>query len=82
MGDPTGTHPYYPVDASIPHYRPNESSHVVFLAAFGGIIFAAVSSVWAIVRLIRPSLRAGDQLCVVWFALCESPQPSHRRLHV
>ncbi|KAK3191760.1 hypothetical protein K4F52_002184 [Lecanicillium sp. MT-2017a] len=61
-------HPYYPLEAAIPHYSPNETPLATILPVFGGIAGAVVLSSYAIA--CRSTTRPIDRFAAAWFALC------------
>ncbi|KAL4747708.1 hypothetical protein BDW72DRAFT_8669 [Aspergillus terricola var. indicus] len=68
MDDPL-SHPYYPIDARIIDYTPNETS-VLGLISTAGVSCAVLLgtilllSIWA-----RPNLEKADRIAVLWFVL-------------
>lgn len=64
------SHPYYPVDAQIPWYSPNESSLLTILVAAGATSAALLGTTLAGIRISRPGLSKADQIAVLWFVLC------------
>lgn len=64
-------HPYFPPDAVVPGYAPNQHPLLVILGGFGGIIGAFVLACVTLARWHNPALKREDQLTVAWFALCE-----------
>ncbi|KDN66911.1 putative emopamil binding protein [Colletotrichum sublineola] len=63
-------HPYYPVNAGLPHYVANEAPFLQLLVAFGVTIAIVVVAVLMVARRIHPEMATSDQLLVSWFALC------------
>ncbi|KAL4774558.1 Emopamil-binding protein [Aspergillus nidulans var. acristatus] len=68
MEDPF-SHPYYPIDAPIIDYTPNETSVLGLISAAGvgcAVLLGAILllSIWA-----RPNLRKPDRIAILWFAL-------------
>ncbi|AEO69193.1 uncharacterized protein THITE_2146203 [Thermothielavioides terrestris NRRL 8126] len=63
-------HPYYPRDALIPGYAPNETPLPVVLGLFGSIVFSFTAGSVVLAKRYNPGLRRADQLIVAWFALC------------
>jgi cholestenol delta-isomerase len=68
-------HPYYPRDALIPGYAPNETPLPVVLGLFGSIVFSFTAGSVVLAKRYNPGLRRADQLIVAWFALCEFVLP-------
>ncbi|KAK1965785.1 emopamil binding protein [Colletotrichum sublineola] len=62
-------HPYYPVNAGLPHYVANEAPFLQLLVAFGVTIAIVVVAVLMVARRIHPEMATSDQLLVSWFAL-------------
>ncbi|KAH6624788.1 Emopamil-binding protein [Chaetomium sp. MPI-SDFR-AT-0129] len=67
---PDQPHPYFPPDAVVRGYTPNETPLVLILASFGGLIGAFVFGSVMLAKWYSPTLKRGDQLVVAWFALC------------
>lgn len=70
--DRARSHPYYPVDARINDYVPNETSVLGLLstASVGATALLGATlllSIWA-----RPNLRKADRIAILWFVLCMS----------
>lgn len=63
-------HPYYPIDALIAEYSPNESSVVTLLTVASVSSIALLGTTLALVSLAKPSLSRGDRLAILWFVLC------------
>ncbi|KAK2003394.1 emopamil binding protein [Colletotrichum falcatum] len=72
-------HPYYPVNAGLPHYTANETPLVKLLVAFAATIVIVIVAVLTIVKRIHPKMVTSDQLLVSWFALWYFVW-NHRRL--
>ena len=62
-------HPYYPLDAQIPGYSPNESSLLAILATAAAASAALLGTTLA-VSFIRPNLSKPDRFAILWFVLC------------
>ncbi|PYH95452.1 Emopamil-binding protein [Aspergillus ellipticus CBS 707.79] len=62
-------HPYYPVDAPIHGYAPNEASLFTILTTASLSATVLLGVTFALVHVIRPSLRKVDQLAILWFVL-------------
>ncbi|BCS26251.1 EXPERA domain-containing protein [Aspergillus puulaauensis] len=67
--DSARSHPYYPVDARINDYAPNETSVLGLLstASVGATALLGATlllSIWA-----RPNLRKADRIAILWFVL-------------
>lgn len=63
-------HPYYPLNAPIPFYSPNETPLTHILAAFAAITGAVVLTVYSLA--CRSTTRPIDRFAAAWFALCKS----------
>lgn len=63
-------HPYYPIDASIAGYSPNEASVITLLAVASVSSLVLLGTTWTIVNLAKSSLRYGDRFAILWFVLC------------
>lgn len=63
-------HPYYPIDAHIAGYSPNEASVFTLLtiASVGTAVLLGMTLI--LVSLARQSLRGADSLTILWFVLC------------
>ena len=62
-------HPYYPLNAPIPFYSPNEKPLAHILTAFAAITGAVVLTVYALA--CRSKTRPIDRFAAAWFALCK-----------
>ncbi|KAL4917792.1 Emopamil-binding protein [Aspergillus aurantiobrunneus] len=67
--DSSHSHPYYPLDARINDYAPNETSVLGLLsttsvAATGLLGATLMLSIW-----VRPNLRKADRIAILWFVL-------------
>lgn len=69
---PDQPHPYFPPDAAVPGYTPNETPLLLILASFGGLIGVFVFGSVTLAKWYSPKLKRADQLVVAWFALCMS----------
>ncbi|KAK1978826.1 emopamil binding protein [Colletotrichum cereale] len=72
-------HPYYPVNAGLPHYEANEDPLPRLLVAFAATIGCVVVAAVTVARRIHPKMATSDQLVVAWFALWYFVW-NHRRL--
>lgn len=72
-------HPYFPQDAVVPGYAPNNTPLPVILAAFGAIVGAFVLGSVTLAKWSNPALKRAEQLTIGWFALCgcllRAPKP-------
>lgn len=73
------SHPYYPVDARIPGYSPNEASLLTILASAAAASAALLGATLAGISLTRPNLRKADRVAILWFVLC---MKTFRRPHL
>jgi cholestenol Delta-isomerase len=65
-------HPYFPVDAVIPGYLPNNTPVAELIVTFGAIVGAVIGfSLWQTTRTAKP-VRTIDKFAAAWFALCKS----------
>ena len=69
-------HPYYPLDAPIPHFQPNSTPLPVLLGSFAGMLTTVVICSLILARRADRSLGRVDQALVGWFVLCWSLRPS------
>ncbi|KAI9167415.1 Emopamil-binding [Paramyrothecium foliicola] len=60
-------HPYYPPDALIPHWTPNNKPIVNILVAFGSIVGSVIVATYLVAA--RRPLRPLDRFAACWFAL-------------
>ncbi|XP_060080988.1 3-beta-hydroxysteroid-Delta(8),Delta(7)-isomerase-like [Ylistrum balloti] len=67
---PVIPHPFFPRNASIPHYVPNTTSIEELLGIFFGLLFVALVGTWLLTS--RKTLRfgVGDRLILCWFVGC------------
>ncbi|GKT53904.1 emopamil binding protein [Colletotrichum tofieldiae] len=72
-------HPYYPMNAELPHYTANETPLPKLLVTFAATIASVVVVTVMVARRIHPNMITSDQLIVAWFALCYFIW-NHRRL--
>ena len=63
------SHPYYPLGVEIVGYVANDHSVPVLLAIFAAGCATIFAVTLAVVRRVQPSLRASDQITVLWFVL-------------
>lgn len=74
MSAAASPHPYYPVDAAIAKYTPNEASVVEVLVVASVASTVLLGTTLATVSYAKPNLRTADRLAVLWFVLCMSLQ--------
>lgn len=70
MSAPSPHHSYYPVDAYIAGYSPNEASVPTLLTVASVASAALLSATLALVSYARPGLLKADRLAILWFVLC------------
>lgn len=63
-------HPYYPIDALIAGYSPNEASVITLLIVASVSSLVLLGTTWTLVSLAKSSLRHGDRFAILWFVLC------------
>ena len=63
-------HPYYPMDALIAGYSPNEAPVVTLLIVASVSSLVLLGATWTLVSLAKRSLRHGDRIAILWFVLC------------
>jgi cholestenol delta-isomerase len=65
-------HPYYPVDAPIFEYVPNEASLLNLLTT--AIIGTAtlLGTAYTLASVLRPNLSKADRIAILWFFLCRA----------
>lgn len=64
------SHPYYPLDVKLPHYVPNDKSHITLIAillAWGIVIVVAANYV---ISFTWPTASKRERFTSVWFVLC------------
>lgn len=68
---PALAHPYFPADAVIPGFVPNQQAVTELIPMFGSILGAVIgSALRQTTRSPRP-VRPIDKFASAWFALCE-----------
>ena len=60
------SHPYYPKDIILPHYKPNVSSTAEVLAVF----FVVIGIVLLVTWKFSSRLKTGERLKICWFVMC------------
>ena len=55
----------------IPGYAENESSLLIILGSFAGIIAVVLLAALALANMINPALRKADCLTLSWFTICK-----------
>jgi cholestenol delta-isomerase len=66
-------HPYYPLDANVVGYEPNQSSVLELLTSAGGACTVLLGVTFALASYVRPTLRLADRIAILWFVLCKTP---------
>ncbi|KAK0661168.1 putative 3-beta-hydroxysteroid-Delta(8),Delta(7)-isomerase [Cercophora samala] len=64
------SHPYYPVDATVPFYVANTTPLLTILFSFAGLIAGFVVLCIAVSKYVNPKLRRSDVAVIAWFAVC------------
>lgn len=64
------SHPYYPLDAAIEGYVPNTTPILDLLISAGGACLILLSTTFALISYVRPTLRMADRIAILWFVLC------------
>lgn len=72
------SHPYYPLDADIADYAPNETPVLELLLFAGGAVFVLLAVAFAITSYVRPTLPMENRIAILWFVLCTAPHPPSR----
>lgn len=72
MSSTTGlhAHPYYPTDAAIPGYAPNERDTLTLVSIFATVCTGVSLAASLAAKRARPQIPASDLWTIVWFALC------------
>lgn len=67
------SHPYYPLDANVVGYEPNQAPVLQLLASAGGACTVLLSVTFALAGYVNPKLRMADRIAILWFVLCKIP---------
>lgn len=78
MSSQASSHPYYPLDAHIKDYAPNENSIQRLLTTSSIASSVILGGTLAWVSFLRPSLSKADRFAILWFALCKIPASDPR----
>lgn len=70
--DSARSHPYYPVDARIIDYVPNETSVLGLLSSASVGATALLGGTLLLSNRARPKLKKVDRAAILWFVLCMS----------
>jgi cholestenol delta-isomerase len=62
------SHPYYPINLSLPHYRPMEHTPIQILVGMFGTFGLILITSYLLIRKKEKSI--GAQLQFLWFVLC------------
>ncbi|PYH69666.1 EXPERA domain-containing protein [Aspergillus vadensis CBS 113365] len=62
-------HPYYPLNAQIHGYAPNEASLLSILSTASVGAAALLGIIFTLTSRLRPTLKNADRLAILWFAL-------------
>lgn len=68
--DSARSHPYYPIDARINDYVPNEASVLGLLSTASVGATALLGTTLLLSIWVRPNLRKADRIAILWFVLC------------
>lgn len=63
-------HPYYPLDANVVGYQPNETPVLELLLSAGGACTVLLGVTFALASYVRPRLQLADRIAILWFVLC------------
>jgi cholestenol delta-isomerase len=79
MSSQASSHPYYPLDAHIKEYAPNETSIQRLLTTSSIATFVILGGTLTWVSFLRPRLSKADRFAILWFVLCKIPAswPTH-----
>lgn len=80
LGSPS--HPYYPLDANVVGYEPNQTPVLELLFSAGGACTVLLSVTFALASYVRPSLRMADRIAILWFVLCKTCETKSEVLNV
>ncbi|KAJ5819133.1 hypothetical protein N7474_004724 [Penicillium riverlandense] len=69
MRETSPSHPYYPLDAAIEGYVPNTTPVLELLISAGGACLILLSTTFALISYVRPTLRMADRIAILWFVL-------------
>ncbi|KAL4787515.1 Emopamil-binding protein [Aspergillus varians] len=67
--DSVRSHPYYPLDARINDYTPNETSVLGLLSTASVSATALLGAALILSIWLRPRLRKADRIAILWFVL-------------
>ena len=70
---PNSPHPYYPLDANVVGYEPNQTPVWELLISAGGACTVLLGVTFALASYVRPTLRLADRIAILWFVLCKTP---------
>ncbi|KAE8380632.1 Emopamil-binding protein [Aspergillus bertholletiae] len=62
-------HPYYPTDASITGYTPNEFSLLMLLSTASLGTTTLLGAIFVLTSVLRPKLSKADRIAILWFFL-------------
>lgn len=63
-------HPYYPLDANVVGYEPNQTPVLELLLSAGGACTVLLGVTFALASYVRPKLHLADRIAILWFVLC------------
>ncbi|KAJ5997974.1 hypothetical protein N7499_005631 [Penicillium canescens] len=65
----SSSHPYFPLDANIVGYEPNQTPLLELLFSAGGACTILLGVTFALASYVRPTLRLADRIAILWFVL-------------
>lgn len=68
------SHPYYPLDANVVGYEPNQTPVLELLISAGGACTILLGATFALASYVKPALRMTDRIAILWFVLCKAPR--------
>jgi cholestenol delta-isomerase len=66
------SHPYYPLNANVVGYEPNQTPVLELLVSAGGACTVLLSATFALASYVKPTLRMADRIAILWFVLCKT----------
>ena len=64
-------HPYYPLDANVVGYQPNQTPVLELILSAGGACTVLLGVTFALASYVRPKLQLADRIAILWFVLCK-----------
>ncbi|CAG7926318.1 unnamed protein product [Penicillium olsonii] len=65
-------HPYYPLDANVVGYQPNQTPVLELILSAGGACTVLLGVTFALASYVRPKLQLADRIAILWFVLSGS----------